>query len=141
MVARRNAGDDEAELTLACYAENLREFPSDIVLAVLRDWPNRSQWWPTWFELRELLEPLTQRRLEWLDDVEHMERVINTPRIEVDPVEEAKRQEEAEAARQAERAYVGAGLRDLVVSLTEHRQRKATERISAVRKRFQGDAS
>lgn len=117
LVARRNAGDDDAELTLACYVERLREYPADLVLATIADWPNRSQWWPTWFELRERLEPKVRCRLRWLEDVETLERIMNTARIAPDPEADARRQ----AAQASERQEVGDGLRGLVVKLADAR--------------------
>lgn len=136
LVAQRADSDAGAEVQLAAYAERLREYPADIVAEVLRDWPNRSQWWPTWFELRERLEPKLQRRLAMLEDIEAIERKLNTPQIAPDPEAEAR----FTAEQERERAEVGEKLRGLVVRLSD--ARKAAPRPqSALSRRFNGDAA
>jgi hypothetical protein len=60
----RESGDDEAEAII--FTERLRQFPADIVLDALKNWPARSdgQWWPTWHDLHKIIEPqATARRM------------------------------------------------------------------------------
>lgn len=61
-VAYRAQTEFNGELTLRVYAQNLSEFPADVVRDVLREWPSRSKWWPTWHELKECLDAKVQRR-------------------------------------------------------------------------------
>lgn len=56
--------EGEEKLTAAAYLERLSEYPADAAIYALREWPNRSPWFPAWAELRELLEDRTRER--WL---------------------------------------------------------------------------
>jgi len=49
---------DQADLKamLAVMAEELAEFPADVLRAELRSWARREKWWPTLAELRERCE-------------------------------------------------------------------------------------
>lgn len=53
----RDRGDD-TELIVECYIEELRRYPADIAVSVLREWPRRKHgtWWPSWHELQRVLE-------------------------------------------------------------------------------------
>lgn len=57
-VQRARISDGDSDLQLATYAEALGEYPRAAVLAVLKAWPTKSRWWPTWKELHDELEPL-----------------------------------------------------------------------------------
>lgn len=60
----REQSDDEAEAII--FTERLRQFPADIALDTLKNWPARSdgQWWPTWHDLHKVIEPqATARRM------------------------------------------------------------------------------
>lgn len=128
----RRASDDGAAITLAAYATRLRAYPADIVRAVLDGWPTQSEFWPTWKELYDLLEVKTKLRRSWLDDLNAIERTLNTPRIAPDP---AQQQRQA-AAEERERAEVLQGLKGLVVQLADARTTKEAKR-SALRARFE----
>lgn len=54
--ARRNGDQMDLNLTVGVYIENLSEYPADVVYHVLKQWPKQSKWWPTWYELAEMLE-------------------------------------------------------------------------------------
>lgn len=60
----RASGNEDVKLILNVYRDRLRAFPADIAAAVLQTWPTRSEFWPTWAELQQQLEPLTARRTE-----------------------------------------------------------------------------
>lgn len=47
---------ESAEVELHAWARQLKDYPADVVISCLQDWPKRSQFWPTWFELRQRLE-------------------------------------------------------------------------------------
>jgi hypothetical protein len=57
-VARRAEEGADMQLLLEAYTEELRDYPADIVLEVLRLWPSLSKWWPA---LEELKQPLGWR--------------------------------------------------------------------------------
>ena len=63
----RNMTTEELSLQLAVYTDELGQYPADIVVKVLRDWPKQSKWWPTWHELDIELEWRTNRRQLKLD--------------------------------------------------------------------------
>lgn len=59
---RKREDAQSADYTLAVYIEDLKQYPADIVLAVLWNWPACSKWWPDWVELHALLEELMKER-------------------------------------------------------------------------------
>jgi hypothetical protein len=60
---KRRAEDDQvASLGLRVYVNGLKKYPADVVLEVLRRWPEKSTWAPSWKELFDDLEALTQPR-------------------------------------------------------------------------------
>lgn len=63
LVRAPSHSDFEAELVLRAYCEKLREYPGDIVRHVLTTWPDHSEWWPTWVQLKQALSDVfTPRR-------------------------------------------------------------------------------
>ena len=58
----RDASEDEAEALI--WTQNLRQYPADIVLHTLKNWPSRSdgQWWPTWHDVLKIVEAATHGR-------------------------------------------------------------------------------
>lgn len=44
------------ELQAAAYMERLAAYPADVIVAVCAAWPDRSRWWPSWFELGQALD-------------------------------------------------------------------------------------
>ncbi len=56
LVIRRDEGlVNEAAQNLA-YIELLLEYPTEIAIDVIREWPRSNKFWPTWCELREGIE-------------------------------------------------------------------------------------
>ena len=45
----------EPELLTAGWLDRLRNWPADVALYTLKDWPSRSKWWPSWFEIEEAM--------------------------------------------------------------------------------------
>lgn len=58
----RQLTDDDAAVTVAAYAEELSQYPADIVRAACRSWTRREPWWPSWAELKAELDRLARRR-------------------------------------------------------------------------------
>lgn len=122
LVARRAGTEADAEVALMAYVTRLRDYPGDIVGDVLNDWPNRSQWWPTWFELRKRLEDRSLPRFSLLEDITRLERLaLPAPR-----------------ESQEDRDAVSEGLRGLVMQLKRPpasrcgvRAKRITMRIAA----------
>lgn len=56
LVKARAASEFEAEITIRAYSEKLRDYPADIVQHVLATWPDHSEWWPSWHELKICLD-------------------------------------------------------------------------------------
>lgn len=56
LTAQPRDDDMASELKLRAYVEKLAEYPGDIVNAVLKDWPGKSKWFPTWAELKAALD-------------------------------------------------------------------------------------
>lgn len=69
LTAPRNG--ESADVVLRAYLSRLKGWPADVVLTVLREWPKRSKWFPTWQELESALDAATQPRrdlkaaIEW----------------------------------------------------------------------------
>jgi hypothetical protein len=63
----RQRAEDENDIKaqIEIYARKLEEYPFDVVLNVLTQYPNESQWFPSWFELRERLEGKMRKRREY----------------------------------------------------------------------------
>lgn len=97
MTRAPQAGDDDLKFALGVYAEELATYPGDVVLSVLRDWPKRSMWWPSWHELCCELEDRTVRRRGRLEVLRRLASGDIPPSIE-----DAREAREAEAARIAE---------------------------------------
>ena len=53
---------DDLEARIAVYAEELGEYPADIVLDALNRWPKMSRWFPTWHELMDIIEWRANKR-------------------------------------------------------------------------------
>lgn len=51
---RQEASDTAMQLQV--YAEELAEYPADVVIETLKKWPNHSPWWPSWKELKGELD-------------------------------------------------------------------------------------
>ena len=58
---QRNDTAGRVELMVSTYAAHLHEYPADVVRHVLAGWSGK--WWPTWGELVERLDELTDQRL------------------------------------------------------------------------------
>lgn len=59
-VGREDAHRDEtpgaAEAEIHTWVERLEVYPADVAISVLADWPDRSKYWPSWAEIRELID-------------------------------------------------------------------------------------
>lgn len=70
VLTKRRRGDElDAALTLRAYRDRLSAYPADVARAALAAWPDRSPWWPSWCELRELCEALALHRRQLLREL------------------------------------------------------------------------
>lgn len=67
ITAKRSEDVDSAMLTMAAYIKRLVAYPGDIVRQTLQDWSGK--WFPTWGELKEILDARTAPRLAIRDAV------------------------------------------------------------------------
>ena len=63
-VSTKSRADTEGEgkLAAAVFAENLTEYPADVVVWACRKWSRTEKWWPSWAELKDLLDRGVRRR-------------------------------------------------------------------------------
>lgn len=96
--ARRKASELGAELALSVYTSHLRQYPADVVRHVLRAY--RGQWFPTWGELAERLDELTDPRLMVRDHLFGLLEGNEVKQIAADPIAErlAQLRDELQAA-------------------------------------------
>ena len=60
--ARRQGEQLDLNKAIKCYMEELETYPADIVHHALTEWPKISKWWPTWFDLAEIMDWRTNTR-------------------------------------------------------------------------------
>ena len=93
------------ELMVSTYAAHLREYPGDVVRHVLAAWAGK--WWPTWGELAERLDELTDTRLMIRDRLAEMVAGIAPQPEAIDRTAERLKQlrDELEAAERVAAKY------------------------------------
>jgi len=64
----------DMEIQAGIYADKLDAYPADCVVSVLRGWPSKSRWWPTWFELETDLNVISAGRMSLVTSLESIER-------------------------------------------------------------------
>ena len=67
ITARRAEDADSATLTMAAYIKRLIQYPGDIVRQTLQEWSGK--WFPTWGELKDILDARTAPRIAIRDAV------------------------------------------------------------------------
>lgn len=86
LVAVRKKTDElESELTLLAYTERLVAYPGDIVRDTLQSW--HSKWFPTWGELKEIMDRRVAPRLAVKTALEHHQADNTKPHV--DPTDRA----------------------------------------------------
>jgi hypothetical protein len=68
LTKRRKDEQIEQDFAVMAYGERLLEYPADIVAEVLKRWPDRSTWWPSWHELK--------KEIDWRNDRAKMHLAI-----------------------------------------------------------------
>ncbi len=67
ITARRSETVEEGALTLVAYSSRLGQYPADIVRETLKSWSGK--WFPTWGELKEILDARTGPRRSIADGI------------------------------------------------------------------------
>lgn len=67
LTAARKEDTDDMQWTLETYADELEEYPGDVVAYVLRTQHKVDRWWPAWAELAERLDRESARRFTLRD--------------------------------------------------------------------------
>jgi hypothetical protein len=58
---------DDLTLMAAAYAEEMAAYPADVIASACRKWAAMEKWWPSWAELKDLLEFRMRRRKAMLE--------------------------------------------------------------------------
>jgi len=58
----RMESDASTEAMASVYAEEMNEYPPDVVRAACRGWSRREKWWPSWAELKSELDRHVRKR-------------------------------------------------------------------------------
>lgn len=66
MTKSRAGSETDDEIMAAAYLEELARYPADVVTDALRYWTRNEKWWPSWSELRDLLDFRVRRRARML---------------------------------------------------------------------------
>ena len=123
--APRVESASRADLTLSVYTSQLRQYPADVVRHVLAGWSGK--WWPTWGEMSERLDELTDQRLMIRDRLLDVLNEREPKQVAHDPIAEklAKLRGDLEAAERVASKYP---------ELAESSQRKADAIASEIAK-------
>jgi len=70
ITAKRNEDADSATLTMAAYIKRLVAYPGDVVRQTLQEWSGK--WFPTWGELKEILDARSAGRFAVRDALNGM---------------------------------------------------------------------
>jgi len=62
LTAHKSHSDQTLDLLLEAFAAKLEDYPADAVIEALRQWPENNKWWPTWAELKALIERKCRHR-------------------------------------------------------------------------------
>lgn len=78
--ATRSADGGDQHLIGQAYAEELAEFPSDVIVEACRRWADGNRWWPAWADLKRECDRLSAKRLaEHRALKEALDRIITKP--------------------------------------------------------------
>ncbi len=66
---RPETGED-LSLKMDVFTQGLLDYPSDIVVAVCKTWAEQNTWFPSWFELKTLLDDRLRKRLRMQEAIQ-----------------------------------------------------------------------
>jgi hypothetical protein len=127
----RSSADQEAEAVI--WIENLRCWPGDVVLDVLRTWPSRKggEWWPTWHDVEEVLKARTDRRQALLNHVRKLAIPTPVPAQLTEQPPSQERRDAAVAHWETVRATLAKGKPSKDPQTAEMIERAANEQLDA----------
>lgn len=67
MTIRRAEEEQDWQITLENWLDELRHYPADIVLWAMGYWRRNERWWPTWSEFKRLLDRRVGQRIAAMD--------------------------------------------------------------------------
>ena len=69
LVVPRSGSNQDLDFEAEVWLDQLRRYPADVVVETLDEWPRRrgGRFWPTWHELREVLEAKAAPRRAMVD--------------------------------------------------------------------------
>lgn len=131
---QKDAADQEAENII--WLEQLRCYPGDIVIDVLRSWTKpenpSGKWWPTWNEIAARLERACDRRKALLNFVRSVaERPSQTLSIADQPPTAEQRARAADHWREKVRPEVQAWRDEIAKQVARETPEQALERLAA----------
>lgn len=109
---RYEADDREAEAIV--WLQQLRKYPADIALDVIRNWTSRSdgQWWPTWHDVSQELEGQTITRRLLAQHIRSGDCLITAPPVDLDRDESPEGVAHRTAVVDRHKAKLTRGMRD-----------------------------
>lgn len=131
---QKDAADQEAENVI--WLEQLRCYPGDIVIDVLRSWTSpgnpAGKWWPTWNDIAERLERACDRRKALLNFVRMLaERPAPTLAITDQPPTAEQRAKAAEHWQQNIRPELQAWKDEVAKQRAKETPEQALERLAS----------
>lgn len=72
-------GDDDQRLRGVAYANDLAQYPADVIRAACRRWADCSRWWPAWADLKRECDRLAAKRIAEHGAIEDALRRLTTP--------------------------------------------------------------
>lgn len=63
----RSQGQLDLTLTIRSFVDELAAYPSDVVIDACKSWSAMSKWFPSWCELKDLLDYRVKKRRAYLD--------------------------------------------------------------------------
>lgn len=64
--ARAETAED-MQMIVAAFLDEIRDYPADVVVNACRRWARAEKWWPSWAELKDMLDFRMRRRRALLD--------------------------------------------------------------------------
>jgi hypothetical protein len=132
--AREQKSEEMMEAEATIWVEQLRTYPGDIALDVLKTWTTRpnGQWWPTWHEVQAELQKRSDRRQSLLNFVRQLsERPSPVVAITDQPPTAEQRAKAVEHYEQNIRPELKAWHDEIARQKAQETPEQALERLSA----------
>ena len=77
----------DMKLMLAVFSQDIADYPPDVVVDTCKAWARMEKWFPSWSELKGLLDRRVKRRRRMLDALRRQEREGKNAEPEITPAE------------------------------------------------------